>query len=131
MPETALMKGHWSYERECVRISGAALRDAPVDLTYVPVRFSDSERNLLVLMGTPHGYRQWTSWVARWEPDIRTARRSYDSGVRVRKDFRFTTPAEEMLYVTFFQGTYARHREFAADDWENTRKDLLLRLHQS
>jgi hypothetical protein len=130
MPETSLMNGGWSFEAECVQFTGAAPRDVPVDLTYVPLTFSDSERNLHVLMGTPHGLRTWNSWVARWEPDLRKARESYDRDVRVRKDFRFTTQAEEMLYVTFFHGTYAQVHAFA-DDWEGLRRNLLVRLQQS
>jgi hypothetical protein len=130
MAETSLMNGGWSFEGECIQFTGAALRDVPVDLTYVPMTFCDSERTLLVLMGTPHGFRTWTSWVAQWELDLRKARESYDRDVRVRQDFRFTTQAEEMLYVTFFCGTYAHVRSFA-EGWEALRKNLLVRLQQS
>ncbi len=131
MPETALMRGSWSYEHECICLSGSAPRDVRVDLTYVTLMFSDAHRNLLVLMGTPHGFRFWTAWVAECEPQMRKARERYDSDVRVREDFRITTQAEEMLYVSFFAGTFVRHPGSPTGVWEAFRKKLLLRLEQS
>ena len=124
------MSGGWGYEREHVRLIGSKPADLVEDLTYVPLRFADSSREVLVLMGTPGGFRSWTNWVAQFEPGIRKARAGYDKDVRVRSDFSISTREEEMLYVTFFHGTYARDSGFPAVGWEETRRELLSRTQQ-
>ena len=130
MRERVLTRGDWRYVQGCVRFMVSTPPDAPVDLTYVPFRFRDSDRDVLVLMGTPNGYRHFTSWLAKHEPDIRKARSQYDADVRVRRDFRFTTQAEEMLYVSFFAGTYAQEEAFDTRDWKATKNQLLLRTQE-
>jgi hypothetical protein len=127
MPETVLMAGGWSYKGEHVCLTGLKPTDVVEDLTFVPLRFTDAKRDVIVLLGTPGGYRSWAAWVTRFEPELRKARERYNDDVRVRTDFRFSTPDEEMLYVTFFHGTYARAGGFGTAGWEAARADLLSR----
>ncbi len=131
MPETLLMDGGWRYDQGCLRLVETVRRNATVDLAYVPVRFADSNRNVLVLMGTPRGFQTWNEWVAKYESDIHTARDRYDREAKVRTNFRLTNQAEEMVYLTLFRGTYAQVRKFSSDDWESARRDLMTRLRRS
>jgi hypothetical protein len=96
-------------------------------LTYLPVRFKDSSRDLLVLRGMPSGSCGFTNWLNKNEPEIREARRMYDADHRIRKDFMFTTQAEEMIYVRFFSGTYALDHKFDFGRWKSIKQELLLR----
>jgi hypothetical protein len=131
MPETMLMAGGWSYMAEQVCLTAAKPPDLVEDLTFVPLRFVDARRDILVLLGVPEGFHFWTTWVMRYEPELRKARERYNEDVRVRTDFRFTTQAEEVLYLTFFCGTYTQVCGFSTNNWESLREHLLLRLQPS
>jgi hypothetical protein len=131
LPERTLTRGAWDYHRGRIRITSSRPPNVLRDSFYVPLKFTDSYRDCLVLLGTPNGFRNWSSEAGERDTEIKQARARYDRDVRVRKDFQPANQAEEMLYVTFFRGTYGRIQVFEDKRWRLFRTELLARLKTS
>ena len=113
--EQAVMSGDWRYVKGCIRLTRCSPADPQFDLTYVPLRFKDSRRDALLLMGTRKGYRSFTAYLEEKGPEIRKARELYDGYKQVRDDFAWKTRGDELLYLAFFSGSYARDDKLTTD----------------